>query len=73
MVFWQSRIILLLLLTLSGLNLIRSDRGTDVDRFNARFDNRFLRRIDDNFRKDIDTIRQLQRSGISICFGFGFE
>lgn len=35
MVFWQNHIFLVLLLAFSGLNLIRSDCGADVDRLNG--------------------------------------
>lgn len=59
MFIWQLRTFLVLLLTFSGLNLIRSDCGADVDRFNGDFcvENRNLRRIDDY---NIDQSRRIQ-------------
>lgn len=61
MVFWQSHICFTLLLVFSGLNLIYSDCGTDVDRFNGNggfCDNRNLRRVDDNsYDKDLSRRR----------------
>lgn len=52
MVFWQSNIHLVLLLIFSGLNLIRSDCGADVDQSNGICDNRYIRRIDHNYDKE---------------------
>lgn len=67
MVFLQSRILLVLLLAFSGLNLIHSDCGAEVDRLSAGFcDNRKLRRIDDTKYGTGTTrrFRGLERSGL---------
>ena len=61
MVFWQSHICFVLFLAVSGLNLIYSDCGTDVDRINGNSgfcNNRNLRRLDDiNYDKDLSRRR----------------
>lgn len=61
MVFWQSHICFVLLFAFSGLNLIYSDCGTDVDRFNGDggfCKNRNLRHVDDsNYGKDLSRRR----------------
>lgn len=61
MVFWQSHICFVLLLAFSSLNLIYSDCGTDVDRFNGDkgfCDSRNLRRTDaSNYDKDLSRRR----------------
>lgn len=67
MVFWQSHILLILLLAFSGLSLIRSDCGNDADRLNGFCD---LRRSDHNIN-DRDLSRQyrhFERKGESNRF-----
>lgn len=67
MVFWQSHICFVLLLAFSGLNLIYSDCGTDVDRLNDNrgfCENRNLRRTDDfNYDKDLSRQRRVRDIG----------
>lgn len=66
MVFWQSHICFILLLAFSGLNLIYSDCGTDVDRFNGHggfCDDRNLRRVNDDNRYEKDLSRRRVQVG----------
>lgn len=67
MVFWQSHSFLILLLAFSGLNLIKSDCGADVDRLSGGFcENRDLRRFDKtDYNKDLSQrFRNLERNGL---------
>lgn len=64
MVFWQTHIFLVLLLTFSGLNLIRSDCGTDVDRLNGGFCESNLRRIDHNDKDLTRRFRDFEQRGM---------
>lgn len=66
MVFWQQHYFPLLLLAFGGLNLIRSDCGTDVDRLNGGFcdDLNNLRRIDNHNDKEFSRqFRDIERRG----------
>lgn len=66
MFYWQTKLLVILLIAFSGFNLIQSDCGADVDRLSGGCNNnRDLRRIDDlNYEKDFERRSELTRRGM---------